>query len=672
MILLTSRRSILAVSSFSAALLLFIITNNSFWQSLISVIIIYSISAYGLSLMFRFAGMLDGGHAAYFAIAAYTSILMERQFPMLPSILAAIVAIILTSLTAFCVGLALVKLPGLFFTLASMGVTLAVTAILESTSFTGGYTGVGAVTRGFLSPSLQLGSVGVAVIVVFVGAAVLLGIEFFSRSSHGHLARASRWPGSVAETVGANGEQIRLRLMVAGATITGTAGVLYALLIQYATPDLASISSGLLLMAMVVIGGTQASVGPLLGSLLMIGLPSGIQGLQSWQTLVAGLALLGVIVSLPGGLASIGVLLLGHLPWSRAGKRKYRTGLYPRLLRGSRAVASRLVTDTVVRSSTSNMDTSEIIKTYTGEPGAVDRSAFEHHVAGIEGRLFERRAEVEPEVSEGAWEATTPLLKVDSVSLSYGGLEVLQSVSISVSSGMVVGLIGPNGAGKTSLLSVIEGFTHIPSGSVTLGDTDITNYRPYERARIGMRWTFQTARLVGELTIQENIRLCDAGRQNRKQSRSGDPGKSEIGKYIWMPDVGSDLTSMLEALGIHDFAGDNAQMVPIGVQRLTEVARSMAVGPRLILLDEPAAGLGDNERQNLKVAVRDLKLAGAGVLLVDHDMDLIGDLVDWVFVLDRGRVIANGPLKSVTEDAAVIEAYLGRRKESPMGVPDFQ
>jgi branched-chain amino acid transport system ATP-binding protein len=236
------------------------------------------------------------------------------------------------------------------------------------------------------------------------------------------------------------------------------------------------------------------------------------------------------------------------------------------------------------------------------------------------------------------------LLQTSEVTVHFGGVMALDAVSLGADEGRVTGLIGPNGAGKTTLFNVITGLQAPSAGRVHLDGHDITDLPVHRRARLGLARTFQRLEIFGSLTVRENIQAAIDIRQiSRRQRFRGE----------------READAILELIGLHHHADQPANTLPTGLARLTELGRALATRPRLLLLDEPGSGLDTAESEGFGRLLGELARDGLGVLLVEHDMDLIMDVCSWIHVLDFGVHLVAGSPDQVRNDPRVQEAYLG-------------
>jgi branched-chain amino acid transport system ATP-binding protein len=242
---------------------------------------------------------------------------------------------------------------------------------------------------------------------------------------------------------------------------------------------------------------------------------------------------------------------------------------------------------------------------------------------------------------------SAPLLEFRDVTVVFGGVTALSDVNMTVEAGGIHGLIGPNGAGKSTLFNVACGLVRPRSGSVVLDGRDITKLGPHRRARLRMARTFQQLELFGVLTVYDNVRTAAEIRRSWAHDRSH-PTR--------------DTEEVLERTGLTELRNERADGLSTGLARLLEVARALVTRPRLLLLDEPAAGLNEQETHALSELLRSLTGDGLGIVLVEHDMDLVMQVSSQITVLNMGRVLTTARPDEVRTDPAVVSAYLGTTK----------
>lgn len=248
------------------------------------------------------------------------------------------------------------------------------------------------------------------------------------------------------------------------------------------------------------------------------------------------------------------------------------------------------------------------------------------------------------------------MLRLEGITKIFGGVTALEDVSCRIKKGEITGIIGPNGAGKTTLFNIASGIYEATSGKVFFEDREVTGFQPEKLAKLGLVRTFQNIELFGRMTLIENVMV---GLHSR--SKSGMlacmfkmPGHLKEEKRIK-----AEALTKLEFVGIAGFADMEASGLAFGQGRLLEIARALAAEPKMILMDEPAAGLNSRETAELGNLIRKIRDSGITIVLVEHDMDLVMDVCDTVIVLNLGRKLAEGTPRQIQEDKRVIEAYLG-------------
>lgn len=249
------------------------------------------------------------------------------------------------------------------------------------------------------------------------------------------------------------------------------------------------------------------------------------------------------------------------------------------------------------------------------------------------------------------------ILKVENVTQRFGGLTAVNGVNMEIKEGEIVGIIGPNGAGKTTFFNNITGVYKPTEGKVFLDDKDITGLKPFEITQLGMARTFQNIRLFYRMTVLENVMV---GIHSRTKSNLVDSTLKTKTHKETEEEAERRALEVLEHTGLADFRYNYATSLPYGLQRRLEIARAMASNPKILLFDEPAAGMNEQETSDLMKFIKDLKEYGYTIVLIEHDMKLVMNICERIYVLDHGNLIAEGIPSEIKANPRVIEAYLGK------------
>lgn len=256
------------------------------------------------------------------------------------------------------------------------------------------------------------------------------------------------------------------------------------------------------------------------------------------------------------------------------------------------------------------------------------------------------------------------LLETEKLSRVYGGVVAVNEVDFRVQEGLITGLIGPNGAGKTTLFNNMTGLDIPTNGKVLFEGKDITGKKANEICRLGIARTFQNIRLFKEMSVVENVMI---GRHFKVGDKNKGRFLQSVKSYFFMKNeektIYNKALEYLDFFGLADLRNEDAKALPYGHQRELEIARAMATEPKLLFLDEPAAGMNPQETEHLMEMISRIRSLGVSVVLIEHDMKLVMNICDEITVLNFGNKIASGTPNAIKHDPVVIEAYLGSEED---------
>ncbi|MCS5722633.1 branched-chain amino acid ABC transporter ATP-binding protein/permease [Herbiconiux sp. CPCC 203407] len=598
-----TRLAIPAVLALVAVLLPFILPGDR-WVRVAALALIYIALASGLNILVGLTGLLDLGFIAFFIVGAYTTAILTvqlfvNQLGFDPDTLwwlfpvSLVGALVLAGIAGCILGYPTLRARGDYLAI----MTLAFGEIVRLVSInwiglTGGSVGIRGIPP-FAIGDLELTSPSANYYVVLAMVVVILvALAGVVASPVGRAWVAIREDELVASSMGIRTRRYKLLAYVCGASIAGVTGVFFAHMQQFINPDSFTLEDNFIVLSLVILGGAGTFWGPVVGATLWIF----FQAIARDWTIVQEHPEFRT-----GFLALIVVVLMIVRPG----------GIVSRKLKLTRS------------------------------GGDVERPEPRTAPAGLE-----------PDPIE----AGAPVLVVDTVGRTFGGLTALGSVSFEVRRGEILGLMGPNGAGKSTLLNVLSGVTKPSRGSITFRGDRIDGLDSDRVSVKGVARTFQTVRLFWQMTVLENLLV---GAHERLRG--------------WVPafalrlprhrhDEARALTeagSVLEFAGVWDERTRRASALSYDSQRRVEIARALMTRPKLLLLDEPAAGMNESETKALASLITAIRDSGTDVVLIEHDMDLLMSVSDRIVVLDHGEVIATGTPDEVRRNPAVLEAYLG-------------
>jgi len=580
------------------------------------------------------AGQLSFGHSAFYGIGAYSAALLSMKADF-PTLAALVVGALVAGAIALIVGRPVLKLRYFYLALATIGLgQIFLVLVQQLRTITGSTTGLAPVpTLNILGFDFNT-NLRQYYLIWVVAVVIILFIDRALKYRVGRALRAIATSEIASKSLGVRTPNWKLLAFVASAVICGLAGGLYAFVSMAVTPNSFTFTAAILPIVMMLLGGGSVW-GAVIGAVLMTWVINGFAGIQQYSGVVYSVIMILLLIFLPAGLAL------------RPDQRARLKALFRRETVQEPAQCLAAAEDDQPAGQCTTTLGMPLAVSPEGAVAAPLTALNMPEGVGVAGVAAQSRA---------APVAGAPLLSVKELSVHFGGLKAVDEVSLEVREGQIVALIGPNGAGKTTLFNAVSRLQKLTQGSVEFAGQDVTKVSTANTARLGMARTFQNLRIYVNMTVLENV-LVGCHQHERSGLWAGGLGLPHQRRE----EKASRERAMraLSAVGLADRAYVPAASLPYGSQRLVEIARALASEPRLLLLDEPAAGMNASERAYLVERIRSICDSGVTVLLVEHDIDLVMGISEHVYVLDYGRLIAEGRPEVVQKDPAVIEAYLG-------------
>lgn len=572
---------------------------SPYYTSVMIFLGIHAILATGLGLLMGQAGQISLGQAAFYAVGAYVSGVSTARYGISPWI-SLVLAVGVSLLLAFLIGVPALRLQGYYFAMATLGFGIIVQIVVEEIRWlTGGVSGLSGIpTLSMMAWALDT-DLKYFYLVWGMFAGLFVAAINIVHSRVGNSLRALHWDEAAADILGVRTYRCKLQILLVSVVYASLAGSLYAHYVTFLGPEVFGFMLSVKLAVMVVVGGMQSLWGPVFGAILFTWLPEYLRAYKDYDIIIFGTILILTMMFMPKGIA---------YGFGAVGRRAVSIGFRP----------------------SARVD-SQAAKGITPEVGRLVESRGREGVSG-------------------------PLLQVRGLGKSFGGVRAIHNLTFAVEPKQIKGIIGPNGAGKTTLFNLVNGQFETFDGEISFEGVRLNGCPPHRIARLGIGRTFQNVRLFPDLSVLENVIVACAA-----WSSSGFP--QEICRMrsarAEEREVLDRAQHCLAFVGLEAEASGMVSGLAFGTQRRLEIARALAANPRLLLLDEPAAGLDPSEMRNLVDLIYRLRREGVTVLLIEHKMDLVMQICDQIVVLNHGQKIAEGTVKEIQNNDAVISAYLG-------------
>ncbi len=581
-------KSLIPFAGFAVAYLaLAMVVTNSYYQFILTMVLVWASFGLSWNMLSGYTGLISFGHASFFGLGAFATVLAHYHLGISPWIMLPVSALI-GAVAGVLIGLPTFRLRGHYFALSMLAYPLAFMYVFQWL----GYPEI-SLPRETENPALYMqfddGRVYTLLAMVILAGIVVL-TRFIETRRFGMALIAIKQNEAAAEAAGINTFGWKLAAIAVSGAIAGLVGAFYTVVILVITPQSVFgmlISAQALTVAM--FGGVATVWGPIIGAAFLIPIA---------ETLHAELG--SILPGIQGVIYGVAIVVLIIAA---------REGIFWKIR--------------------------DIVRSRRGS--AVSEAKAASYAAEADRARLPERSAVTPR-ADG-----TPVLKIENLSKSFGGLKAVQNVNFEVAPGMILGIIGPNGAGKTTLFNLLNGFQKPDEGRVLLNGRDVLGQKPFAICRAGVGRTFQVMRPFKRMSVHDNVK---------------------VGAYVHAEteDEAEEIArAAIQEAGLAGIAHRMAGGLTTKDLRLMELARALAGQPEILLLDETLAGLGKGESEEVIEVIRRLARSGKTIVIIEHTMQAMVQLVDRFVVLDHGEVVTEGDPGTVTRDPRVIEAYLGKK-----------
>jgi branched-chain amino acid transport system ATP-binding protein/branched-chain amino acid transport system permease protein len=581
------------------ALLPFLTSKDAYQLQQYEYVIVLVVLSVSVNVVTGFAGQLSLSSSAVFMVTGYIVAIGVNDHPSTVNLwLGCVIAVAAGAVLGAVLALPALRVGGFYLAMITLFVALVVPTVAQSISITGAQSGISLISNyDFTQPYAGIGLYEVCVALALLAVLASAAVLYSRLGRRFVLLRTSQ---ELAASLGVASHWTKIVAFMISSALAGLAGAMYVYSQQLMNPQSITATTAFYLIAACVIGGLGRIVGPVIGGLLVFGVDVLLTSLDAYQGLIFGGALALFVVAAPDGIVGLWSTLV-----SRVRRSVTPSAVTERPLAGAPPAA----------------------------PPAADPVPDPARTGGGDGDA----------------------LRLRGVSRRFGGVHAVEQVDLTLEPGTVHGLVGSNGSGKTTMLNLICGYYRVHDGEIRIGRQSVGRWGPHRIARHGVARTFQTPKLVPGQSVTENVLPAAeaAARSSNLASVLRLPGARRARRLAQ-----AEAARILGELDLTRWQDVAAENLPHGTRRMTEIARALAMRPKFLLLDEPAAGLSPGELATLGAVIRQAAGSGIGVLLIEHNIPFVLGLAGELTVMDRGRRIASGP-PSILQDRSIASVFLG-------------